>query len=226
MPLKNYIVDNNMISWYFWGTIVLFIAVPVVGLVQWLIRSIAGIKLKHNYIGMVLGVLWTLGWVSVVMLAVTVTKEFKRQGSIKQTVNLEQPSNGRMLIQFKEPEGVYYPLDLNFAISNHDHENDNNGLKLSAQEDSLLINNIRIKLMKSTDGLFHVTAIKRARATSPLLAEKIAEQISFPIDQADSIITIPTGFAINTINKFRNQQVLLQIEVPGRKRNLCRRTSQ
>jgi hypothetical protein len=53
-----------------------------------------------------------------------------------------------------------------------------------------------------------------ARGNTPLLAEKTATMISFPVKQSDSILTLPKGFGISKESKFRNQQVLVNIEVP------------
>ena len=85
---------------------------------------------------------------------------------------------------------------------------------LSANEDSVLLRNIRIKLEKSRDDSFHVTLIKRARSSSPRNAEIIAEQISYAVEQYDSILSLPIAFPITTQNKLHNQQVIVQIEVP------------
>ena len=45
-------------------------------------------------------------------------------------------------------------------------------------------------------------------------AEKTAEKISFEVRQEDSVIYLPKGFAIAAADKFRNQQVILVVEVP------------
>jgi len=213
MPLKDFAVNSSQIQAYAWGTLILFIAVPVVALVQWLVRRIAGSKTKSPYIALTFGILWALGWVSAVMLVATVSKEFKRAGQVKTEIGIAQPSVGKLKVEFKDAEGNYYPLDMNWG-DNDDEERTSSDLMLSANEDSLLVKNIRIKLEKSRDDSFHVTLIKRARSSSPRNAETIAEQIAYSIDQADSVLTLPIAFPITTGTKFRNQQVIVQIEVP------------
>jgi hypothetical protein len=146
------------------------------------------------------------------MLVATVSKEFKRAGQVKTEIGIAQPSAGKLKVEFKDAEGNYYPLDMNWG-DNYD-ERTSSDLMLSANEDSLLVKNIRIKLEKSRDDSFHVTLIKRARSTSPRNAETIAEQVAYSIDQADSVLTLPIAFPITTGTKFRNQQVIVQIEVP------------
>lgn len=212
-PLKNFVVNSQSIQWYAWGTLILFILVPIVAIIQWIIRTIIGHKTKSPVIGITLGVLWFLGWVSVTILVATISKQFRRTGSVKTEMALVQPSNGKLLINFKDAKGQYYPLDLN--IGDDDEFQDNgNEIMLTANEDSLLLSNIRIKLEHSRDSQFHVTLVRRARGNTPLDAESFAADISFDINQADSILTLPASFPITTTQKFRNQQVIVEIQVP------------
>lgn len=214
LPLKDYAVNSSQIQDYAWGTLIFFIAVPIVALVQWLVRRIAGSKFKSPYIALTFGVLWALGWVSLVMLVATVSKEFKRPGQITSTIDTAQPSNGKLKVEFKDAEGQYYPLDLDWDDDEDQDRQRSSDVMLSANEDSVLLKNIRIKLEKSRDDSFHVTLIKRARSSSPRNAETIAEQISYAVEQYDSILSLPIAFPITTQNKFHNQQVIVQIEVP------------
>jgi len=216
MPLKNFIADSQWIQVYAWGTVILFFIVPVLALVVWLIRNIAGIKKRNQYLAYSWGILWTLGWVAAIMLVASVSKEFKREGYVSKEVTIAQPSKGKMKVEFKDAEGKYYPLDIAFEgfDDNNDNENNVDKLRLSSTDDSLLIGNISITILKSNDQNFHVTTVKKARSSSPRDAERIAEMISFPVDQSDSILTLPIAFPITTETKFRNQQVRVQIEVP------------
>lgn len=214
LPLKNFAVNSSQIQTYAWATLILFIAVPVIALVQWLVRRIAGSKFKSPYIGLTFGVLWALGWVSLVMLVATVSKEFKRPGQLTSAIGIVQPSSGKLKVEFKDAEGQYYPLDLDWDDDDEQDRYRSSDVMLSANEDSLLLKNIRIKLEKSRDDSFHVTLIKRARSSSPRNAEIIAEQISYAVEQYDSILSLPDAFPITTKNKFHNQQVIVKIEVP------------
>ena len=213
MPLKNFIADGNAIQWYAWGTLLLFILVPIIALVQWLVRAIIGHKSKSNAIAITFGSLWALGWVAAVMLVATVSKQFKRPGSIKNEVTVAQPSTGKLKIEFKEVEGNYYPLDLDWD-DDFDFRRDTDGILLSRNEDSLLLSNIRVKIEKSTDSQFHVTLIRRARSSSAVEAEGYAEMIDYKVSTLDSILQLPLSFPITSATKFRNQQVLVEVKVP------------
>jgi phage shock protein PspC (stress-responsive transcriptional regulator) len=214
LPLNDFAVNSSEIQTYAWATLILFIAVPIIALVQWLVRRIAGSKVKSPYIALTFGVLWALGWVSLVMLVATVSKEFKRPGQLTSAVGIVQPSTGKLIVEFKDAEGQYYPLDLDWDDNDDQDRNRSSDVMLSVNEDSLLLKNIRVKLEKSRDDSFHVTLIKRARSSSPRSAEIIAEQISYAVEQYDSVLSLPIAFPITTKNKFHNQQVIVKIEVP------------
>lgn len=214
LPLKDFAVNSAQIQTYAWATLILFVAVPIVALVQWLVRRIAGSKFKSPYIALTFGILWALGWVSLVMLVATVSKEFKRPGQLTSAIGIVQPSSGKLKVEFKDAEGQYYPLDLDWNDNDDQDRRRSSDVMLSVNEDSVLLRNIRVKLEKSRDDSFHVTLIKRARSSSPRNAEIIAEQISYAVEQYDSILRIPIAFPITTQNKFHNQQVIVQIEVP------------
>ncbi|MCE2848708.1 MAG: PspC domain-containing protein [Chitinophagaceae bacterium] len=214
LPLKDFAVNSSQIQTYAWATLILFIAVPIIALVQWLVRRIAGSKVKSPYIALTFGVLWVLGWVSLVMLAATISKEFKRPGQLISSVGIVQPSSSKLKVEFKDAEGQYYPLDLDWDDNDEQDRYRSSDVMLSANEDSVLLRNIRVKLEKSRDDSFHVTLIKRARSSSPRSAEIIAEQISYAVEQYDSVLSLPIAFPITTKNKFHNQQVIVKIEVP------------
>ena len=227
MPLREFMPDGTWIQVYAWGTLILFIFVPVVSIIIWLVRTIAGIKRRNHYLSYTLGTLWTLGWVSVILLAASITKQFKRSGQLRNEVGIVQPSTGKMQVEFKDAEGRYYPMDLNFNFGDNDDDIDSESvIRLSASDDSLLIGNISVRLAKSLDSNFHVSTIKRARSSSSREAEEIAEQISFPVSQADSILSVPISFPITNKTKFRNQHVRVEIEVPvGKEIYISRRAN-
>ncbi len=209
-PLKSFMIEGFWQNATAWGTLILFLGVPIVAMVIWLIRRISGVKSKNNYLGYAFGSLWIIGWVCVITLAGLVSRQFKRTGYVEEKVSIAQPSNNRMLVDVGELEGKYYGM-IWFE------EHDNQFPALSSDEDSMLLNNVRLKIVRSKDSLYHVYQLKLARGSSPAIAEETASQLSFPIKQNDSLLILPRGFTISRESKFRNQQVLVVIEVPAGK---------
>jgi phage shock protein PspC (stress-responsive transcriptional regulator) len=211
IPLQDFLVNSGSIQLYGWGTLLLFFAVPVIGLVVWLIRAITGAR-KSKVLSYTLITLWVAGWVFVVLFVRTISTEFRRSGVVADEVRISQPSTGKIKVGFNSPEGRYYPLD--FDMLEIDSDDELGGLRISASGDSLLMTNIKLRLVKSSDDSFHVKTIRRARASSSMLAEQVAEKISYSVQQADSLLTLPLGFPIDKKTGFRNQQVVVELAVP------------
>lgn len=206
-PLKAFILEGFWQNAMAWGTLVLFLGVPIIATVIWLIRRISGVKSKNNYLGYAFGSLWIIGWVCVITLGGLISRDFKRTGYVDERVSIMQPIGARMLVDVGELQGKYYGM-----VWFDDHDNDFPGL--SKDEDSMLLNTVRIKVVRSKDDAYHVYQRKLARGNSPAVAEQTASEISFPVRQIDSLLILPRGFTISKDSKFRNQQVLVVIEVP------------
>jgi phage shock protein PspC (stress-responsive transcriptional regulator) len=208
--LKNFILIGFWQNFLAINTLVLFMSIPIIAAVVWLIRRMAGIRSKNNYLGYIFGSLWLIGLFSAIFLTGLVTREFKRQESVKNDVVISSPVNGKLVVDVKPVDGKFYGM---FWFD--DHNNDRDEIPaLSENEDSMLLNTVRIKIAKSEDSGYHAYILKFARANNSPQAEANAEKIEFPITQKDSILYLPKGFAISKETKFRNQQVMVVIEVP------------
>jgi len=214
LPLKNFIANSGTIQLYAWGTIFLFVILPIAAVLIYLFRKVTGVKSRSTWMGWAFGGLWTLGWIAIIMLSVTISNQFRRSGQVKQQLSIEQPVSGKMKLMFNDPKGQFYPIDFDFIESSNDDFNEVDGLRLSKHEDSLLLTNMRVRLEKSNDDNFHLLVIKRAKASTTADAESYASNINFPVEQMDSILNVPLGFVIDDKMKFRNQQVIVLLEVP------------
>ena len=208
--LKDYVLGGFWQNLMAFNTLALLLGIPVIAAVVWLIRRISGVRSTNNYLGWIFGSLWTIGLISFIILVSQLAREFRRTGSTKEEAALASPSKGRMIVDVKPVEGKFYNLEWF-----DDSEMDRSDFPVfTATEDSMLLNTVRIKLVPSNDSAYHAYLVKFARSSDPVKAEANAEKISFPIEQRDSLLLLPSGFVISKQTKFRNQQVLVVIEVP------------
>jgi phage shock protein PspC (stress-responsive transcriptional regulator) len=208
--LKDYVLDGFWQNLMAFNSIALMLGIPIIAAAVWLIRRISGVRSTNSYLGWIFGSLWTIGLISFILLTSQLSREFKRRGSANEEVALTRPANGRMLVDVKPVDGKFYNLEW---FDDDDFDN-TKFPALTASEDSMLLNTVRIKLIPSKDSAYHAYLTKFARASDPVKAETKAGGISFPIEQRDSLLLLPAGFAISKQTKFRNQQVLVVIEVP------------
>ncbi len=216
-PLKDFLLEGYWQNFLAWSTLFLFLFVPVVGIIIWLIRKIIGAKAGSKYLGFTFGGLWTLGWISVVCLVASITQDFDARARDKKDIAIVQPTNQKMIINVADTKiqvigKRWLRLD---------------GI-LTMDNDSLVLNNINLRFAKSSDSLYHISYHKYSNGPNEESALKNIEQINYGLIQADSMIYLDRGFNLKKGTKFRNQGVVVTIQVPiGKKieidRNVSRR---
>jgi phage shock protein PspC (stress-responsive transcriptional regulator) len=208
-PLKDFILEGFTQNFLMWGTLLLFIAVPVIGLITWLIRRIMNVRSNNRYLGWIFGGLWTIGWIFATMFIASITRTFKSKTGVEEQVAIVQPVDQKLYVNAKKSYVKSYDRDWYF-------ESDLPVFGL--QSDSMFLNTVRVNVVKSADSNFHIYKVKYSRSNTIAGARELANRIDFKIDQEGNTLTLAPGFPISKNDKFRNQQVLVVIEVPVGKR--------
>jgi phage shock protein PspC (stress-responsive transcriptional regulator) len=212
-PLKNFVLEGFWQNALAWSTLFLFFGVPIVAVITWLIRRIMGVRSKRHYLGYVFGSLWTIGLVSAIILAGLFARNFKTKSGIEEQMSsFVQPANGKLYLDVASSPVRYYGGDW-FGF-----DGDDDWPVYGINQDTLMLNSVRVNLVKSKDSAFHIYKVRFSRGNNPDKARQLASNIQFDITQQDSILMLPKGFPISRNDKFRNQQVLMVVEIPVGKR--------
>ncbi len=211
-PLKNFVLEGTGQNLLGWGTLILFLGVPLVALITWLIRRIMGVRSGNHYLGYIFSTLWVIGLLCCIFLIATFSSNFKTRIPVEDQVNILQPASNKLIVGVKNSHLEYYHGDW-FGLRFND-ELPIYGMNM----DTLMLNTISVKVYKSKDSSYHLTRVRLGRGNNREAARSTAEKIQFNIEQKDSLILLPEGFPISTGDKFRNQQVLIAIDVPVGKR--------
>ncbi len=205
-PLKDYILKGGWQNVFAWGTLVLFIAVPIIAIITWLIRKIARIKNNSKILSFTFGSLWAIGWVCITMLIATVTRDFKTSSQLdEQSVQLTNAQVNKLVVSSSLPfTKKYYGRNW---IRFEPFEN-------LIEEDTAFVRNVYVEIVKSANDSFQVTMKKTARGNKRADANNLANLIKFDVAQKDSILLLDKGIAINKTDKFRNQMVIITVYVP------------
>ena len=171
-----------------------------------------GVRSKNHYLGYVFGSLWLIGLVSALILGGVFARNFKTKSGVEeQMANFVQPAAGKLYLDVATSTVRYYGGDW-FGIDDEDWP------IYGINQDTLMLNSVRVNLVKSKDSAFHVYKVRFSRGSNPNTARQLAEKIQFNVTQQDSTLILPKGFAVSRDDKFRNQQVLVVVEVPVGKR--------
>lgn len=209
-PINNFLWTSQWQQLSAWGTLVFFLIVPLVGFITWLIRRIINVRSRSNYLGWTFGFLWTIGWVSVVLFAVSATRDLSSYESDGGTsINVSQPANGKMTVVVSEP-ALQYTGRFNWI------DDDNDGWDLS--DDTLKLSFVGFDIRKSNDDQYHVIVWKYSYGRTVPEAANRAESIRYAVYSKDSVLDLASGYAIGSDSKFRGQEVEVEIQVPAGKK--------
>jgi hypothetical protein len=210
-PVKNFLLNGFWQNAFAWGTLLLFLAVPVIALITWLIRRMMRVRSQNSYLGWIFGGLWTLGWVSASLFAASIVNDFRMSNERKPPTEfaITQPQNNKMIVKVSEPE-------IEYGGSYSWIHFDNGGFDIT--EDTVRLSNIRIRIEMSQDSNYHVEIKKVSRGINSNEAEIRAQKIGFHATYQDSVLDLGSGISIDRESKFRAQEVIVVVEVPFNKK--------
>lgn len=206
-PVNNFLWTSNWQQAYAWGTIILFLGIPLVGFLIWLIRRIIGIKSKSNYLGWTFGGLWSLGWVSVILLGASISKDLRYYdyGAPVDIPVTVQPVDSRLVVAVSEPA-------LEFTDRYWWIDGDSEGWDLS--EDTLKMSFVKFKVLPSLDSFYYVAIKKYSAGKTNNEVERRSEKIQYHAAYSNGVLDLGSGFAIDKDSKYRGQMVEVEIKVP------------
>ena len=204
-PANNFLWTSKWQQLYAWGTIIFFLAVPLIGFIVWLVRRIVGVRSRSSYLGWTFAFLWLIGWVAAILLATSISKDFREYEHSDNTVALNQPGKGKLIVTVTEPELEY--------TGRFDWINDE-GDGWDLTDDTLRLSTVRFNIRASTDSAYHVKLKRYSFGRTEEEAMQRAERINYYVHSRDSLLDLANGYAIDKDSKFRGQQVEIEIHVP------------
>jgi len=208
LPLKNFLIEDGAQTWSVIGAILLFVWVPIIGIVTAVIRKIAGLKKANVWVRSSFWALWIVGWVMLFYFGSSLGNSFSRHNlPAEQSIALTNPTINYVEIT-AAPKMKYY---------------ENNWFQFEpfqgfADEDTVYVRNLRIRIVQSKTDSFEVKIVKLSNGKTVQNANELANKINFELTQQDSLVYLDRGIGINKIDKFRNQHIIMTIAVPIGKR--------
>ncbi len=204
-PVNNFLWTSKWQQLYAWGTLIFFLIVPLIGFITWVVRRIIRVRSTSNYLGWTFGALWTIGWVSAILLASSLSKDFREYEHRDTPVEITQPANGKLIVAVSQPELEYTG---SFGWMNDGDE----GWDLSS--DTLKLSTVKFNIEASTDSLYHVTLKRYSFGRTDEEASIRAGKIQYEVYSRDSVLDLANGYSIDKESKFRGQQVEIAIQIP------------
>jgi phage shock protein PspC (stress-responsive transcriptional regulator) len=207
-PINNFLWTSTVQKFLAWGVLLFFLATPVIGFMTWLIRRVVRVRSRNKNLSWIFGGLWLIGWICAIVFAISIAKDlrvYERTNAME--VPITQPAT-KMVLKVNEPE-VSYSGNVWWIHA------ENTGWDIT--EDTMKYNNVKLRINKSDDSLYHVKVYKYSAGQSLKDAQERANQIGFNIVSQDSILNMSSGITITRDSKFRGQGLIMEIEVPAGK---------
>jgi len=147
-PINNFLWTSKWQQLFAWGTLIFFLIVPLIGFITWLVRRITRAKSRNNYLGWIFGGLWTIGWICVILLAASISRDFRQYETVQTPVTVVQPANNKMIVAVSQPELEYTG---SFGWMN------DGGSGWDLSPDTLSLSAVKISVNASLDSQYHVT---------------------------------------------------------------------
>jgi phage shock protein PspC (stress-responsive transcriptional regulator) len=205
-PVNAFLIEGAPQKLWMWGTLIFFLAVPLIAIIVWIIRRGMNVRSQNRYLGWVFGGLWTLGWIAMILFVSSLVRDFSNTDQTEMDVTLTRPDMRKMVVQVP---GTPVRYSGSFSWLNMD---DDQGWDMT--EDSLKLSNIRITTKQSEDSFYHVTLSRFSNGYTRANALHRAEKIEYKVTSLDSVLQLQSGFGLSKADKFRNQRVMVEIRIP------------
>ncbi|RYZ26378.1 MAG: PspC domain-containing protein, partial [Chitinophagaceae bacterium] len=203
-PIKDFVLTDGWQNVFAWGTLIFFIAVPIIGIITWIIRRLAKVRTNSKFLRISFAAMWILGLICFINLIVTVGRDFRSNSTINEEVlPLTNASVNKLEVTTLSPNTKYYRNQW-FRIEPFS----------AVEDDTAMVGNVRVHIIKSPTDSFRVTVLRLANGRNRRSADTLAASIPFNAYQADSLLVIDRGIPINKTDKFRNQRVIVTVYVP------------
>ncbi len=183
--------------------IILFICVPLVGIIIRIGRAVLGIYKRSRAVTIVLGILWVVSWALIIGGSVSMFGHFSVTGRTVDMINFSNPSKTLYIsMPQTDEEELSVRIDsLNFYIT----------------DDNIFRGNPSFCVEISPDTLYHLTIIKYGRGITLAEAQKAAKSIDYNFAQHDSVLKLDSYFELEQGSPWRKQKMELVLQAPVNK---------
>jgi len=221
-PYQGFLWSNNAQLVMAWAALVLFVVIPLLGFIVWLIRRIVGYQQKNVVLRYSFSSLWTLGWIMIFLLFSSLGKEFSVREQVSTSVPIAVVDPASLHLTVSQPT-LFYSQRVPWIHI----QGEEKGWDLT--RDTLKLSAVIIEAVESPDSNYHIDLLRIATGRNSQQAIRRAEALSFLVNTKGSftggsamsdtgvVVDLSSHFAIAANDKYRAQQVKLVVQVPAGK---------
>ncbi len=185
--------------------LILLIGIPALSLVFAGFHLLLPSSKRIKGLGISMFGLWLVGFGLVIFTGIKTALDFRLTESIQQEIPLAQPANDTIYLSLPAQD----KLNKNFTIQLFD-----NGVFIPQNGKYIVLERVRLEIKKSPTDEFQLTQVIRARGQNTGAAQQRIENVSYLLEQNDSLLMIQEYFSFPSSENFRGQEIRLVLYVP------------
>ena len=200
---------------------IFLIGIPVLSIIYKIIRILFGIKEKNKYVKYTFASLWFTGLVLLCYVFINSVDDFNESADYSTTEVITQPKNQVLYLKtlkdnyfYKNSESSHYTYRFNNAWI----ESKGNNMEMFSVEDSNIITGApNLSIIPSENDSFYLEITYSAHGSTKKEALRKAQNIHYAFSQTDSILEFNKYYQFSKDDRWRNQDVSLELRVPVNK---------
>src|ERR1035437_559008 len=193
--------------------VVLFLGIPLIMLVYGGVKMLLGIRAKNRIVNFTAGILWLIGLALVITMGIQVADQFSEQASNKQEFAMTKTKCDTLFLRMKEVKD-WNDKDRSHNNKKHVHFSIRKHRILSLDSANICFGYPTLDIVKSESDNIEIVVYNEAMGKDKKEAIHFSHTINYEISQTDSLVKLMPYFSIPKDEKWRNQQVHIEVRLP------------
>ncbi len=191
--------------------LLLFVGVPLLMLVYWGVRILLGIKKGNRFVSLAAGILWIIGISLAIISGINIGDQFAEHTTSKEYFHITKTKCDTLFLRVKESkewnnDREYSRKHIHFSVKKHD--------LISADSVNIYFGFPTLDIIPSESDSLEIVIYNEANGKDKKEALHFAHNINYEISQHDSLIEFSPYFSIPIDEKWRAQQVHVEVRLP------------
>lgn len=191
--------------------IILCLGIPMLMLIYGGVKMLLGIKSGNRILNFSAGILWLTGLILAIVVGIQIKNQFVEESYSRQEFTFSQTTCDTLFLRLREVPGwddrsCFRKKLLHFSFLNHRF--------LSSDSANLYFDYPTVDIVRGKTDSIEIVIERTAYGSDRKEATYFARNINFEIYQNDSLLELMPYFSIPRDEKWRNQQVHVEVRLP------------
>jgi phage shock protein PspC (stress-responsive transcriptional regulator) len=196
--------------------IAIFVGTPIVMLIYAGVKILFKVRYTNRWINMAAGILWLIGFIMLIYVGTRTSKDFSKVAKLRENVVVQQ--NDTLVLKMVELGVDYGELEISDAKEegerNYYHKRRAGYMMGKHDNTRYMLGSASLNVIKSQNGMTDLVIVKEARGNSKDVARLRAKHIAYNVTQQNNELIFDDLFRVNSIDKFRKQDVTAILRIP------------